>query len=92
MQALGTERASSATAFDCRSSTSRFSNREGDPHETHCLKLDTSKARARLGWRPRISLDEAVAMTAQWYRAYYAGAGSDALIELTMTQIEQAMV
>ena len=31
------------------------------PHEARYLKLDSSRARARLGWRPRWDLDEALA-------------------------------
>jgi CDP-glucose 4,6-dehydratase len=38
------------------------------PHETQSLKLDWSKAAARLGWRPELQLKEALAMTAIWYR------------------------
>lgn len=40
------------------------------PHEAHWLKLDASKARQHLGWRPRLSLDEAVAWTVGWYRRF----------------------
>jgi CDP-glucose 4,6-dehydratase len=38
-------------------------------HETNCLRLDCGKARALLGWRPRLPLDESVEMTVRWYRA-----------------------
>ena len=38
------------------------------PHEAHYLKLDASKARARLGWRPRLPLPEALRWTVAWYR------------------------
>jgi CDP-glucose 4,6-dehydratase len=41
------------------------------PHEARLLKLDCSKARARLGWRPVWNSLETVEITAQWYRAYY---------------------
>lgn len=40
------------------------------PHEATLLKLDTSKARARLAWEPRLDLDETLVLTAQWYRAW----------------------
>lgn len=40
------------------------------PHEATALRLDCSKARARLGWQPRIDIERALAMTARWYRAY----------------------
>jgi CDP-glucose 4,6-dehydratase len=42
------------------------------PHEAHYLKLDISKARQRLGWRPRWKLDTALAKITQWHRAWLA--------------------
>jgi CDP-glucose 4,6-dehydratase len=44
------------------------------PHEAHYLKLDSSSARARLGWRPPAPLDAALVATADWYREFEAGA------------------
>lgn len=46
-----------------------FGRRPDDPHEAGMLTLDSSKAHAALGWRPRLSTEQAVAMTAEWYRA-----------------------
>jgi CDP-glucose 4,6-dehydratase len=43
-------------------------------YEAVTLRLDSSKARARLGWAPRWSLDEALARTVHWYRAFHQGA------------------
>jgi CDP-glucose 4,6-dehydratase len=43
------------------------------PHEAHYLKLDSSRARGHLGWRPLAPLDEGLAATADWYREYEAG-------------------
>lgn len=43
-------------------------------HEAHLLHVDSAKARARLGWHPRLGLDEALAWTVAWYRAFHAGA------------------
>ncbi|MCX7140513.1 MAG: CDP-glucose 4,6-dehydratase [Proteobacteria bacterium] len=40
------------------------------PHEASLLYLDTTKARAQLGWLPVWSLDDALTATADWYRAY----------------------
>ncbi len=40
------------------------------PHEAHTLRLDSSKARARLGWRPRWSLSRAVQATLDWHQAW----------------------
>ena len=39
------------------------------PHEAHFLKLDISKARADLGWQPRLSLGQALDWTVAWHRA-----------------------
>lgn len=36
--------------------------------ETDVLRLDCSKSRDLLGWRPKLTLDQAVARTVQWYR------------------------
>lgn len=38
------------------------------PKESATLKLDASKAAARLGWHPQIGLDEALQLTTDWYR------------------------
>lgn len=38
-------------------------------HEAHWLRLDSSKARIQLGWRPRLSLANALALTVDWYKA-----------------------
>ncbi len=40
------------------------------PHEAHYLKLDCSKARARLHWHPRWRLDEALDNIVAWHRAF----------------------
>jgi CDP-glucose 4,6-dehydratase len=39
------------------------------PAEVGCLRLDSAKARDRLHWRPRCTLQQALALTAAWYRA-----------------------
>lgn len=43
------------------------------PYEAGILKLDSSKANAELGWRPRWGVAEAVARTAEWYRHFTLG-------------------
>lgn len=48
-------------------------------HEAHFLKLDCTKARARLGWRPRLALAQALELTIDWYRARAEGADVAAL-------------
>lgn len=44
------------------------------PHEAHYLKLDISKAGARLGWRPRWTLAVALERVLEWQRAWLQGA------------------
>lgn len=41
--------------------------------EARFLKLDCSKARARLGWSPRWDLDRGLEATVEWYRRHAAG-------------------
>jgi CDP-glucose 4,6-dehydratase len=41
--------------------------------EPHIVKLDASKARARLGWTPRWSLSQALDAIVEWYAAYQRG-------------------
>jgi CDP-glucose 4,6-dehydratase len=65
-----------------------------NPHEAMTLRIDSSKARMKLGWRPRLALEEAVAWTAEWYRGWASGVNAAALCEkqidkylaLTLTQ------
>lgn len=40
------------------------------PHEANLLMLDITKAQTRLGWTPRLSTSEAIALTADWYKRY----------------------
>lgn len=43
------------------------------PHEASTLKLDSSKAKARLGWYPRWDLRTALGMTLSWHQAWRRG-------------------
>ncbi len=40
------------------------------PHEANFLKLDSAKAKSRLGWAPRWSLENALDKTVEWHRAW----------------------
>lgn len=54
------------------------------PHEANYLKLDSSKAKSRLGWQPRWRLQAALGMTLEWHQAWRAG--SD-MRSVTLAQI-----
>jgi CDP-glucose 4,6-dehydratase len=56
------------------------------PPEAHFLKLDASKARACLGWRPLLPLHQTLDWIVAWYRAFQAGTD---LGVFTRTQIER---
>ena len=55
------------------------------PHEAGMLRLDSTKARQRLGWRPRWDLAEALARTVEWHRAWQ---GSADMAGVSLAQIE----
>jgi CDP-glucose 4,6-dehydratase len=55
------------------------------PHEAAWLKLDCSKARQQLGWKPRWHLSQALAAIVEWHQAH--GRGED-MREVSLRQIE----
>lgn len=56
------------------------------PHEARYLKLDSLRAQERLGWRPVLGLEEAVAVTVSWVQQLTAGAD---MREVTLEQLRQ---
>jgi CDP-glucose 4,6-dehydratase len=57
----------------------------GGPHEAMLLQVDASKARARLGWRPRLDIHQAIGWTIDWYARQSQG---EAARDLTLAQID----
>jgi CDP-glucose 4,6-dehydratase len=55
-------------------------------HEATLLRLDSSKARSRLGWSPKLDLPTALDWTVDWYRAHRDG---DDMHRVTLRQVEQ---
>jgi len=43
------------------------------PHEAHYLKLDSAKAKKRLGWKPRWDLEKALEKVIEWTKSYKQG-------------------
>lgn len=42
---------------------------KSSPHETNCLRLDNSKAKHDLGWKPKFSAGQAVELTVAWEKS-----------------------
>lgn len=55
-------------------------------HEDHVLRLDASKARSELGWKPRLNIETALDWTIAWYRVWNQG---DDVAEFTEQQIDE---
>ena len=56
------------------------------PHEANLLKLDITKAKEQLGWKPRWDLERALEKTVGWYKSYYNG---EMMQEMSLKQIEE---
>lgn len=56
------------------------------PHEAHSLRLDSAKAGARLGWRPRWNLSRALEATLDWHQAWKAGTD---MADFSLSQIRE---
>ncbi len=54
-------------------------------HEAKLLMLDISKAKFRLGWEPRMDIDQTVALTVDWYRRYL----TEPVYKLCTSQIKE---
>jgi len=57
-------------------------------HEASYLKLDASKARARLGWRLRLPLQASVDWSVDWYTAFAGGAPARQLMSDQIARFE----
>lgn len=62
------------------------------PHEANYLKLDCSKARAQLGWGPRLSLAETLEWVVEFYRGYYDGESARAIVEAQIQRYQDRVV
>ncbi len=53
-------------------------------HEAGTLRLDASRARTELGWRPRLDIEDALDWTLRWYRTWHE---AGAVLETTLRQM-----
>jgi CDP-glucose 4,6-dehydratase len=51
------------------------------PHEAPNLRLDCAKVRQHLGWKPRLSLPDALQWTVQWHKSASAGRAPRAMCD-----------
>lgn len=56
------------------------------PHEATLLRVDATRARVRLGWRPRLGIAKALDWTIEWFKAVEAG---QAALDTTLGQISR---
>lgn len=59
------------------------------PHEANYLKLDISKVRSRLNWRPALALDDALTLTVDWAKQRQIGVD---VREITSSQIAKYQI
>ena len=59
---------------------------DGGPHEAGFLKLDCSRIKSVFGWQPRYGVEEAIAKTVEWSRAYLEG---EEMLEVMDRQIRE---
>lgn len=55
------------------------------PHEAQLLMLDISKAKERLGWKPRLNFVQTINLVAHWYKRYR----SEDVYELCVEEIDK---
>ena len=55
---------------------------DNNPHEAGLLKLDISKAKTELKWKPIFNASTAVERTINWYKCYYSGINASELMKL----------
>lgn len=58
------------------------------PHEAMLLRVDASKARARLGWKPRLRIGDALDWTVEWAKAVDDGESSRSISLRQLTRYE----
>jgi CDP-4-dehydro-6-deoxyglucose reductase, E1 len=61
-----------------------FSKENLEKHETKILKLDSSKAKSGLNWKPSLNISQTINWTFEWYKRYY---NKENIIDFTNSQI-----
>ena len=58
---------------------------QAGPHEAQMLRLDSSRARALLGWQPAYGVEQAITSIVEWHKADLAG---ETMLNVTRAQIK----
>lgn len=61
----------------------------GGPHEANFLKLDCSRIRNVLGWKPHWDVKTAVGKTVEWYQAYLKGENMSVFTDRQIREYEE---
>jgi CDP-glucose 4,6-dehydratase len=57
-----------------------YDRSEKKRHEAKLLRLDCSKAKSQLGWRPRLNFEESIKRTLDWYERWMAGESAQDIV------------
>lgn len=55
------------------------------PHESNFLKLECSKIRNSIGWKPKLNIENAIYLTVEWTKEYFYGSN---ITEISEKQIK----
>lgn len=58
-------------------------------HEAKLLMLDISKAKFRLGWEPKMNIEQTVELTVDWYKRYREEEVYDVCVEQIVNFIQK---
>lgn len=54
----------------CEGTQAEDCSTDKNPHEAGILLLDSTKAKEKLGWETRLSIEQTIQMTLEWYKSY----------------------
>ena len=72
-----------------KDSTWELDKSESNPHEANYLKLDISKAKSKLFWKPNWSLNETLSHIVNWHHAWLSG---ENMQEISINEISNYML
>jgi len=64
-----------------------FVKKDDSKHEMKTLKLDATKAKVYIGWKPLLNIDETMEWTFEWYKKYYNDGNNENIVSFTNNQI-----